>query len=93
MAGFQNVRCFVFEQSILFHYYEVLCISAVQNVYNVFYFKMFSMCNFNAFKKQSGIGFIVDALFGYFALHTNFVLIHYASQPMFRQCFSIAVQR
>ena len=46
-----------------------------------------SMCNFNAVKKQSGIGFIVVALFGYFAylnslytvveLHTHFVLIHF----------------
>ena len=29
------------------------------------------MCIFNAVKKQSGIGFIVDALFGYFSyLHS-----------------------
>ena len=44
-----------------------------------------SVCIFNAVKKQSGIGFIVDALFGYFAylhsffteveLHRNFVVI------------------
>ena len=49
------------------------------------------MCNFNAVKKQLGIVFIVDALFGYFAylhnlytvveLHTNFVLLHFESQP------------
>ena len=49
------------------------------------------MCIFNAVKKQSGIGFIVDALFGYFAylhslytvveLHRNFVLIHFGRQP------------
>ena len=42
---------------------------------------------FNTFKKQSDIGFIVDALLGNFAylhslytvveLHTNFVLIHF----------------
>ena len=42
-------------------------------------------------KKQSGIGFIVDALFGNFAylfslytvveLHKNFVLIHFERQP------------
>ena len=41
------------------------------------------MCIFSAFKKQSGIGFIVDGLFGNFAYlhslyavvdpHTNFV--------------------
>ena len=46
-----------------------------------------SMCIFNAIKKQSDIGFIVDALLGYFAylhslctvveLHTNFVLIQF----------------
>ena len=50
------------------------------------------MCIFNAVKKHSGIGFIVDALFGYFAylhslytvvveLHTNFVFIHFGRQP------------
>ena len=49
------------------------------------------MCIFNAVKKQSGIGFVVDALFGNFAylhslykvlkLHTNFVLIHFGRQP------------
>ena len=49
------------------------------------------MCNFNAVEKQSGIGFIVDALFIIFAylhslytvveLHTNFVLIHFGKQP------------
>ena len=48
------------------------------------------MCIFNAVKKQSGIGIIADALFGYFAylhslytvveLHTNFVLIHVGRQ-------------
>ena len=61
--------------------------AAVQNIYNVFYFKTLSMCVFNAAKKQSGIAFIVDALFGYFTylhslytaieLHINFVLIHF----------------
>ena len=47
------------------------------------------MCSFDAVKKQSGIGLIVDALFGNFAylhnfytvveLYTNFVLIHFVS--------------
>ena len=47
---------------------------------------------YNAVKKQSGIGFIVDALFDYFIyvrslytvveLHTNFVLIHFGRQPL-----------
>ena len=49
------------------------------------------MCIYNAVKKQSGIGFIVVALFDNFAylhnlytvveLHTNFVLIDFESQP------------
>ena len=49
------------------------------------------MCIFNAVKKQSGIGFIVDALSGNFVylhslytvieLHTNFVLINFERQP------------
>ena len=53
---------------------------------------MSSMCIFKAIKKQSGIEFIVDALFDNFAylhylytvveLHTNFVLIHFESQPL-----------
>ena len=53
------------------------------------------MCIFNAVKKQSGIGFIVDALFGYLAylhclytvveLHTNFILIHFGRQPLSEQ--------
>ena len=87
MATFQIVSCFVFKQSIVFQ-------NAVQNIYNVRYFKA-SMCTFNAVKKQSGIGFIVDALFGYFTylhslytvveLHTNFVLIHFERQPT---CFT-----
>ena len=52
------------------------------------------MCIFNAVKKQSGIGLIVDALFGNLAylhnlytavkLYTNFVLIHFGSQPRFQ---------
>ena len=80
-ATFQNVSCFVFKQSIVFHN------SAVQNIYNVFYFKTPTMCTFNAVKKQSGIGFIVDALCDNFTclhslytvveLHANFVLIHF----------------
>ena len=73
----------MFEQNIVFHN------AAVQNIYNVLYFK--TSCIFNAAKKQSGIGFIVDALFGYFThlhalytvveLHTNFVLLHFEIQP------------
>ena len=69
----------MFEQSIVFHN------AAVQNIYNVFYFK-------TSVKKQSGIGFIVDALFDNFRylhslctvieLHTNFVLIHFGRQPL-----------
>ena len=62
MAAFQNVSCFVFEQSILFPN------AAVQNLYNVFYFQTLSMCIFNAVKKQSDIGYIVDALFGYLVI-------------------------
>ena len=75
----------MFEQSIVFHNV------AVQNIYNVYYLKNVVMVIFNAVKKQSGIGFIVDALFGYFAylhslytvvvLYTNFVLIHSGRQP------------
>ena len=63
-AAYQNVICFVFEQSSVLHN------AAVQNIYNVFYIKMSSMCIFNAVKKQSGIGFIVDALFD------NFTYLH-----------------
>ena len=55
---FQNVSCFVFEQSIMFHK------AAVQNIYNVYDFKTLSTCIFDAVKKQSGIVFIVDAMFG-----------------------------
>ena len=33
MADFQNVSCFVFEQSIMFHK------APIQNIYNVYYFK------------------------------------------------------
>ena len=54
-ADFQNVSCFVFELSIVFYK------AAIQNVYNVYYFKMASMCIFNAVKVHLG-GFIVDAL-------------------------------
>ena len=70
----------MFEQSIVCH----------NNIYNVLSFKMLAMCIFNAVKKQSGIGFIVDALFDYFVylhslytvveLHTNFVMIHFGRQ-------------
>ena len=50
------------------------------------------MCIFNAVKKPSGIGIIVDVLFGYFTylhslytvveLHKDFVLIHFGRQPI-----------
>ena len=51
------------------------------------------MCIFNAVKKQSGIGFIVDAfffcnfaylhsLYTVVQLHTNFVLMYFERQPM-----------
>ena len=80
MADFQNFIGFVFEKSIVFHK------AAIQNVYNVFFLKASSMCIFNIVKKQSSIGFIVDALFCRFAylhnlytvveLHTNFLLIY-----------------
>ena len=60
----------MFEQSIVFPN------EAVQNIYNVFYFKTLSMCIFNAVKKQSGIGFIVDALFDYFAcVHSLYTVV------------------
>ena len=55
LAAIQNVSCFVFKQSIIF------LNVAVQNLYNVFYFKMASMCILNAVKMQSVMGFIVDA--------------------------------
>ena len=77
----------MFEQSIVF------LNAAVQNIYNVSYFKTSSMCIFNTVKKQSGIRLIVDVLFGYFAhlhslyivveLHTNFVLVHFGRKPYF----------
>ena len=53
--------------------YSLLCVfyNAVQNVYNVLYFKTSSMCIFNAVKNQSGIRFRTDILFGNFAyLHS-----------------------
>ena len=50
--------------------------AAIQNVYNVYYFKTSSLCIFNAIKKQSGIAFIVDALFGNFAyLHNLYIAV------------------
>ena len=55
----------MFEQSIVFHK------AAVQNIYNVYYFKTFSMCIFNAVKKQSIIGFTDDALLSNFAYLRN----------------------
>ena len=64
MADIQNGNCFVFEQSIMFHK------ASVKNIYNVYYFKPPSMYMFNTVKIQSGIGFIVDALF------VNFVYLH-----------------
>ena len=76
----------MFEQTIVLHN------AAVQNIYNVFYFKTLSMGIFKAVRKQSGMGFIVDALFSYITylhslyavveLHTNFVLIHFGRQPI-----------
>ena len=54
----------MFEQSTVFHK------AAIQYVYNVYYLETSSMCIFNPVEKQSGIGFIVDALFG------NFVYLH-----------------
>ena len=57
------------------------------------------MCIFNTVEKQSVIGFIVDVLFGNFAylhklnkiveLHTNFVLLHFESQPYTDFTFSV----
>ena len=86
MVDFQNISCSVFEQSIVLHK------AAIQNIYSVYYFKASSVCIFNAVKKQSGIGFIVDALFGNFEylhnlstaveMYTKFVLIHFGSQPI-----------
>ena len=51
----------MFGQSIIVHK------AAVQNIYNVYYFKTSSMYIFNAVKKQSSIGYIVDALYANFA--------------------------
>ena len=74
--------------------------AAVPKIYNVFYFKTSSMCIFNAVKKQSGIGFIVDVLLGYFTwlqwytvveLHTNFVLIHFRRQPQYTSNVNVAL--
>ena len=48
-SDFQNVNCFVFVQSIVFHK------TAVQNIYNAYYFRMLSMFIFNAVKMQSSI--------------------------------------
>ena len=60
-ADFQIVSCFMFEQIVVFHKADR------HNVYNVYYIKISSMCIFKKIKKQFGIGFIVDALFGNFA--------------------------
>ena len=69
MAAFQNVSCFAFKQSIVFHN------SDIQTIYNVLYFITSSMCIFKAFKKQSGIGSIVNALFDIFAyLHSLYTV-------------------
>ena len=88
MADFQNNSCFVFQQSIVF--LKV----AIQNYYNVYYYKTPSISIFNAVENQSCNGFIVDALFGNFAylhnlytlveLHKNFALIHFENQPICR---------
>ena len=75
----------MFEQNILFHK------GAVQNFYAVNYFKTSSMCIFNVVENQTGIGFIIDTLFGNITYlhnlctvverHTNIVLIYFESQP------------
>ena len=50
--------------------------AAMQNVYNVYYFNALSMCIFNSIEKQTDFGFIVDALFGYFAyLHNLYTAV------------------
>ena len=72
MVDFQNVNCFVFE-----HYK-----AAVQNIYNVFYFKTSSMCIFKAVKKQS----YLHNPYAVVERRTNFVLIHFGSQPMYVNC-------
>ena len=64
-ANFQNVNCFVFEQSKVFYK------APLQNVYNVNYFKTPSMCIFNTIKNELRIVFMVDALFGNFAYLHN----------------------
>ena len=46
MVYFQNINCFVFRYSIVFHK------AAVQNIYSVYYFKTSSMCIFNAVKHR-----------------------------------------
>ena len=58
------------------------------------------MCILNAVKMQSGIEFTIDALFGNFAylynlytvvkLHTDFVLMHFGSQPCL-ECFCLDI--
>ena len=76
---------------------KVLCfIMPLYKIYTMYSIltKTSSMCIFKAVKKQLGIGFIVDALFGYFAhlhhlhtvveLHKNFILIHFGRQPLFK---------
>ena len=73
-AAFQNFNCFVFEQSIVFHN------AALQNICNVFYFKTSSMCIFKTVKKKSGIGFIVDALFG------DFEYLHNSGRTAYKLC-------
>ena len=81
-ADFQNVNCFVVEQSIVFHK------ATLQNIYSVYYSKTLSMCIFKAVKMQLGIGFIVDALFDNFAyLHNLYTLVelqtNFETQPIY----------
>ena len=69
MAAFQNVNYFVFERIIVSHKADI------QNISNVNYFKTSLMYIFNAVKKQSGIGFVVDALFGNISYPRNLFII------------------
>ena len=69
----------MFEQGIVFYN------DAIQNVYNVFYFKTSSMCNFNAIKKQSGFGFTVDTLFGNVAyLHSLYTVVELQTKAAYQ---------
>ena len=59
--------------------------ATVKNIYNVYYFKTPLKGIFNAVEKKSGIGFIVDALFG------NFVYLHnlyFRSRTAYKLCIA-----